>query len=134
MYLFDAFLPKFTVYTGIVNIAFSGKGGQISRVPLLFRRVPDHMEQFTKVTSICQEFSSATDENFSIQWLLYSAKNYKLTGMTLSEICDHNASVATELGRYEVCTQTGRHTNVHTDRQTPIHTHTNTHTNSVWKL
>jgi len=88
-----------------LNITHLGKGGQISRMPSLFRRVPDRMEQFTKVTSICQEFCSATDDNFSVQWMLYSAKKYKLIGTTLAELCDHNASVAAELGRYEVCFQ-----------------------------
>ena len=38
-----------------------------------------------------------------VNWITQSALKYQLTGRSLPDLCDHNAGVAKELGRTQVC-------------------------------
>lgn len=43
-----------------------------------------------------------TFQALSMDWFLESARRYKLTGMSLAALCEHNAHVAFELDRPQV--------------------------------
>ncbi|XP_064647525.1 GATOR2 complex protein WDR24-like isoform X2 [Lineus longissimus] len=73
-----------------------------TKLPSFFRKVPDRSEQFTVVSSTLFMFEHRHDEDFSMNWLIESAKRYQLTGKSLEGLCDHNAAVAESLGRHQI--------------------------------
>ncbi|KAL5007040.1 hypothetical protein ScPMuIL_015846 [Solemya velum] len=72
-------------------------GGRMS----LFRKAPDRSMQFTQVNSLMHMFSQ-WDESVSMEWFVTSAKEYLLKGRPVQELCEHNATVAEKLNRYQV--------------------------------
>ncbi|XP_078610021.1 GATOR2 complex protein WDR24-like [Branchiostoma floridae x Branchiostoma japonicum] len=84
-----------------------GKGGSgmyaSTRLPSFFRKNPDPTEQFRSVNSNLSVFTNRNQENpTAMDWFVKTAENYCLTGRPLSELCEHNAQVARQLGRHQI--------------------------------
>ncbi|XP_041478602.1 GATOR complex protein WDR24-like isoform X2 [Lytechinus variegatus] len=68
--------------------------------PMRFRRTPDVSEHYERYESslLVHERKEATFSESFIQ----SARRYLLTGKPFPELCEHNAQVALDLGRYQI--------------------------------
>ncbi|KAL3269120.1 hypothetical protein HHI36_008201 [Cryptolaemus montrouzieri] len=62
---------------------------------------PDHFHQ---AASLLQNYLKNTQQNQESKTFLCFAKNYILSGRSLSEMCDHNAAVAIEYGKLPIAT------------------------------
>ncbi|KAK9890774.1 hypothetical protein WA026_012119 [Henosepilachna vigintioctopunctata] len=63
--------------------------------------VPDHFHQ---AASLLQYYVKNVQQRQESEAFLCFAKNYALTGRSLSEMCDHNAAVAMECGKKPIST------------------------------
>lgn len=92
---------------GTVGHANSDKQGKLRSVTdgggimsgLLNKKSTERNDHFVDVTAFMQVFSDTGQE---LSWMVESAKNYKLTGHSLEELCKHNAKVAQSLHRGQV--------------------------------
>ena len=41
-------------------------------------------------------------QDFSMEWFIHSAQQYRVTGRTIPDLCDHNAAVALGMNRHQV--------------------------------
>ncbi|XP_071101858.1 GATOR2 complex protein WDR24-like isoform X1 [Haliotis cracherodii] len=72
----------------------SAKSGQTTR--LFFRKQPDRSEQFTQISSHMFLFSE--EESLSMRWFVQAALGYRVTGGSVTELCDWNMKVARSIG------------------------------------
>ncbi|XP_046560115.1 GATOR complex protein WDR24-like [Haliotis rubra] len=72
----------------------SAKSGQTTR--LFFRKQPDRSEQFTQISSHMFVFSS--EESLSMRWFVQAALGYRVTGGSVTELCEWNMKVARSIG------------------------------------
>lgn len=75
--------------------------GPLSKLPV-FRRSPAINEHTGPVLSLVQILHSEEESPVTAHQIIQSAKQYQLTGRSLSEICEHNASVARKLDRHQI--------------------------------
>ncbi|XP_071480609.1 GATOR2 complex protein WDR24-like [Diadema antillarum] len=69
-------------------------------MPIMFRRTPEVSEHYERYES-----GLVVHENKEIKFsesFCKTAKRYLLTGKPFPELCEHNAKVATELGRHQI--------------------------------
>ncbi|CAL4138926.1 unnamed protein product, partial [Meganyctiphanes norvegica] len=75
--------------------------GPLVKLPV-FRRSPAINEHTGPVLSLVQILHSQEESPVSAHQMIQSAQQYQLTGRSLSEICEHNASVARKLDRQQI--------------------------------
>lgn len=73
------------------------------RHPIFFKRKPDPAEPFSGLASSALSVFEIEPGSSSMNWFVDTAERYALAGRPLAELCDHNAKVARELGRNQVC-------------------------------
>lgn len=73
------------------------------RHPIFFKRKLDPAEPFSGLASSALSVFETESGGGSMSWFVDTAERYALTGRPLAELCDHNAKVARELGRNQVC-------------------------------
>ena len=61
------------------------------------------IEAYGNVTSTMKIYECKDDSLLSSQIYKEFALNYKLSGKSIAEICEHNANVAKKLGKLQVC-------------------------------
>ncbi|XP_077864597.1 GATOR2 complex protein WDR24 [Saccoglossus kowalevskii] len=72
-----------------------------TKVPSFFRKNPEPEEQTRAVCSNVYVFTNK-QSRFS-DWFCLSAMKYKLSDRPFGELCDHNAQVAENFGRHQIC-------------------------------
>lgn len=73
------------------------------RHPIFFKRKLDPAEPFSGLASSALSVFETESGGGSMSWFVDTAERYALAGRPLAELCDHNAKVARELGRNQVC-------------------------------
>ncbi|XP_076998407.1 GATOR2 complex protein WDR24 isoform X3 [Tamandua tetradactyla] len=72
------------------------------RHPIFFKRKLDPAEPFAGLASSALSIFEMEPGGSSMSWFVDTAQRYALAGRPLAELCDHNATVARELGRNQV--------------------------------
>ncbi|XP_060562640.1 GATOR complex protein WDR24-like isoform X2 [Ruditapes philippinarum] len=130
----------FSVY-GTVGHANSDKQGKLNSIGegsgimsgLLTKKSTERNDHFVDVTAYMQVFSD-TGQVVPIEdlsWMVMSAKNYKLEGHSVEELCKHNSKVAQSLHRGQVaqawllvltlyCTHIVESKNLHVNRTSSV--------------
>lgn len=70
------------------------------KFPPILKKQQSHSEKFCNASSVLRLFLSKNRKES--KWFEETAKQYLLTGKTLSGLCDHNAAVAENLGRHNI--------------------------------
>ncbi|GAB6027610.1 hypothetical protein CHUAL_001851 [Chamberlinius hualienensis] len=73
-----------------------------SKLQGFFKKHQVVSDQFPSALSVYMVLQNRYDKFLSMDWLIESAKRYRLSGRQFGEICEHNAAVATELKRPEI--------------------------------
>lgn len=75
------------------------------RYPIFFLKKPNVTEHFAQVSSVLSVFecSNESDGGARMDWFTETARRYQLSGRPFGELCDHNAKVAKEHNRPQVC-------------------------------
>uniref|UniRef100_T1J8H5 GATOR2 complex protein WDR24 n=1 Tax=Strigamia maritima TaxID=126957 RepID=T1J8H5_STRMM len=78
----------------------------VAKIPAFFRKVPMSVseQQFRPMISTLKIGNNINEKYLSTNWFLESAKKYQLTGHSVSEICGHNAGIASALNRHQEAT------------------------------
>ncbi|XP_046677727.1 GATOR complex protein WDR24 isoform X2 [Homalodisca vitripennis] len=86
------------------DIAFACKSQPVNnktgKMSSILRRAPTTSEEFVQAGSWLHWYNK--QQNNEGRWLLGCAQGYQLSGKPLAELCDHNANVARQLGRFSV--------------------------------
>ncbi|ELT99584.1 hypothetical protein CAPTEDRAFT_201741 [Capitella teleta] len=89
-----------------LNSSTTPRSNSYSRLPAVWKRTPERSEQFMMVTSLLNEFeiinSAEAVEDFCMSWFIRSAREYKLSGRSMAEVCEHNAKLADSMKRHQI--------------------------------
>ncbi|XP_013785555.1 GATOR complex protein WDR24-like isoform X1 [Limulus polyphemus] len=82
--------------------SFKGESYSSTKLPVFFRKHPSASDQFRSAVSSIFVFKNDGDKFLSMTWFIESARRYILSGRSFAELCEHNASVASDLQRPHV--------------------------------
>lgn len=114
-----AFAAKESLMAGEAGRKPGYPGGD-RRYPIFFFKKPDVTEQFAQVSSVLNVFEAPAGGGGGVgvgggligggvmagsrmDWFVETARLYLLSGKPFAELCDHNAKVAKQLNRPQVC-------------------------------
>ncbi|XP_054288294.1 GATOR complex protein WDR24-like [Macrosteles quadrilineatus] len=96
--------PAGISFNSIGDLAVACKSSVVNnktnKVSSLLRRAPVTSEDFCQANSWLHWYNKR--HNNEVKWLLGCAQGYQLSGKPLAELCDHNANVARQFGRFSV--------------------------------